>query len=423
MSLAEEDHYRKTANQSDGTGTGNNKKRTMDIWSNPIHHQVHSVSRINSSSAMGGFEGDANAVTGSSVHNTDNTHNTHINDIDVYNDDVSSESENHGYQYTVPIKQKKGDSKKFQNNLLNNVAAEDAVMDDIIGHMNTPMGDDDDDDDSNDDTPTSQIQMSDIYGKQNKASEGIETNEFEINGDDQVDQVFTPNGGDNINDDLDEINNNIVIDNLIGDDNNNNNNNNNDDDVVGDIDENIGNIDTPNGVTIGGPNQYDDDLDIDNIDNDDSENIVNQVDNFLMTHGGNDQNIIDEIDDINNNIISYDNDNDNDNDNDSQIVNDVDKMINNEMAITIGMDQEGDTDDDDDDIIDQDLAHEMQTPGGGGGGGHIDNNDNYNNNNNNNNNNEQYDDDDLDVNIDDLLIEQDEDSHYHQTKGYLQWMF
>ena len=74
---------------------------------------------------------------------------------DVFDDDLSqTEKENHRQIYTVPMKK----NDKFETNLLNDAAADDLMMNEIIDHMNTPMGDQDPEIDDDDDTPTVEMQ-------------------------------------------------------------------------------------------------------------------------------------------------------------------------------------------------------------------------------------------------------------------------
>ena len=78
---------------------------------------------------------------------------------------------NYGQLYTVPQKRKKNGTNKndtFGENLGDNVAADGVVMDDIIDHMATPMGDEMDEllDDDGDHTPT--IEMEHVHTNYDK---------------------------------------------------------------------------------------------------------------------------------------------------------------------------------------------------------------------------------------------------------------
>ena len=138
-----------------------------------------------------------------------------------------------GQIYTVPMNNKE----KFDQNLLNNVAAEDVVMDDIIGHMATPMGDQDEDDD----TPT--VEMQQIGDVRTAGGEH--------------DNVVPPN-----DQDIDDINNNM---------NYHANMNDNDDDLINDIDE--------MGVTAGNDDDIDYDEDI--TEGTDDDDVVNDIDDIV----------------------------------------------------------------------------------------------------------------------------------------------
>ena len=234
--------------------------------------------------------------------------------------DISqSEQEDYGQMYTVPIR-----NEKFETNLLNNVAAEDAVMDDIIGHMNTPMGPDDDDEE--DRTPTT-VEMQQI--------------DTGVGGEDMPNVLMDAHN----DQELDDINNRMGYIDA------------NDDDLIHDINDNI--------VTAGN----------------DMEGTEDEILDVAIEDMGDNDDLVDDIDDIHNNVITAAGDivimDENEpqytkHDEDQGLIDDIDKDI-----MTMGaMNQDSDEDldenhdmgnietiGDNDDLID-DIDNNVMTAGG-----------------------------------------------------------
>ena len=117
-----------------------------------------------------------------------------LNSASTYDDDEEPsprENDGNGHLYTVPQnRENENNTTKddiFGENLGNNGAANEVVMDDIIGHMATPMGDDE-----NKVLMNGEIEMEDVHTNHNgdgdyitKGNSDIELadDEFVINGD------------------------------------------------------------------------------------------------------------------------------------------------------------------------------------------------------------------------------------------------